>query len=95
MNHTLVGLFGLTLLIVLMALRIPVAFAMMISGVIGTSLLNSWSAGVATLFTETWGSLTYVELTVIPLFVLMGNIAGASGMRRDLYNAAYAWIGHF
>ncbi|MCY4301745.1 MAG: TRAP transporter large permease [Aestuariivita sp.] len=95
MNHTLVGLLGLTLLIVLMALRIPVAFAMMISGVIGISLLNSWSAGVATLFTETWGSLTYVELTVIPLFVLMGNIAGASGMSRDLYNAAYAWIGHF
>jgi tripartite ATP-independent transporter DctM subunit len=35
------------------------------------------------------------EFAVIPLFVLMGNAAGASGMSRDLYTAAYAWIGHW
>jgi tripartite ATP-independent transporter DctM subunit len=95
MTPVLVGALGLLLLFVLMALRIPVAFAMIISGLAGITMLNSWSAAIATLFTEAWGTFTYVELTVIPLFVLMGNIASSSGMSRDLYNTAYAWIGQY
>ena len=95
MSGLAVGLLGMALLIFLMALRVPVAFAMMVAGIVGIGLLNSWSAAFSTLFTESWGTLTYVELTVIPLFVLMGNIASASGMSRDLYNTAYAWIGYF
>lgn len=95
MTAVSIGFFGLALLFVLMALRMPVAIAMIIAGLSGITLLNSWSAAVSTLFTETWGTFTYVELTVIPLFVFMGNIASASGMSRDLYNMAYVWIGHF
>lgn len=95
MSPILIGVLGFVLLLVLMALKMPVAFAMIISGVIGIGLLNSWPAAFSTLFTETWSAVTYIELTVIPLFVFMGNIAGASGMSRDLYNTAYAWIGHF
>ncbi|PHR90709.1 MAG: C4-dicarboxylate ABC transporter permease [Blastopirellula sp.] len=95
MSSEFIGLIGLIILLLLMGLRLPVAFAMMAAGTIGIGLLNSWQAAFSTLFTETWGTLTFVELTVIPLFVLMGNIAGASGMSRDLYNTAYAWIGHY
>lgn len=95
MSTITVGILGLILLLVLMTLKMPVAFAMIVAGLAGITMLNSWPAAVATLFTETWGTLTYVELTVIPLFVLMGNIASASGMSRDLYNTAYSWIGHF
>lgn len=94
MSPVSIGVFGLSLLLVLMALRVPVAFAMIIAGLTGITLLNSWPAAVSTLFTESWGTFTFVELTVIPLFVLMGNIASNSGMSRDLYNTAYAWIGH-
>ncbi|MGR3343819.1 MAG: TRAP transporter large permease [Paracoccaceae bacterium] len=94
MSPVSIGVFGLSLLLVLMALRVPVAFAMIIAGLTGITLLNSWPAAVSTLFTESWGTFTFVELTVIPLFVLMGNIASTSGMSRDLYNTAYAWIGH-
>ena len=95
MSSVETGLLGMALLLILMALRLPVAFAMIVAGLAGITLLNSWSAAVSTLFTETWATLTFVELTVIPLFVLMGNIASTSGMSRDLYNTAYAWIGHF
>lgn len=95
MSSVETGLLGMALLLILMALRLPVAFAMVVAGLAGITLLNSWSAAVSTLFTETWATLTFVELTVIPLFVLMGNIASTSGMSRDLYNTAYAWIGHF
>ena len=90
-----IGLLGFSILLVLMALRLPVAFAMIATGLSGIWILNSFPAALATLSTETWATLTYVELTVVPLFVLMGNIAGVSGMSRDLYNAAYSWIGRF
>ncbi len=95
MATAFVALSGLALLLALMALRVPVAFAMIAAGMFGIGILNSWPAAFSTFFTETWGTLTYVELTVIPLFVLMGNIAGVSGMSRDLYNTAYAWVGRF
>lgn len=95
MTPLLIGVLGLFLLLILMVLRVPVAFSMIISGLVGITLLNSWSAAISTLFTEAWGTFTYVELTVIPLFVLMGNIASTSGMSKDLYNAAYAWVGQF
>lgn len=95
MTPVTIGLIGMAVLLVLLTLRLPVAFSMIIAGLAGITMLNSWSAALSTLFTESWGTLTYVELTVIPLFVLMGNIASSSGMSRDLYNTAYAWIGHF
>ena len=43
---------------------------------------------------EIFGEASSYPLTIIPLFVLMGNLAGVSGMSRDLYNAAHAWLGH-
>jgi tripartite ATP-independent transporter DctM subunit len=93
MSPVLIGSFGLVLLLVLMMVRVPVAIAMTVVGLIGLTILNSWAAAIATLVTEAWTVATFFELTVIPLFVLMGNIAGISGMSRDLYAAAHAWVG--
>lgn len=95
MSPAFVGLSVLGLLLVMMALRVPIAFALIVSGTVGIGVLSAWGSAFSTLYTETWGTLTYVELLVIPFFVFMGNIAGASGMSRDLYNTANAWIGHF
>jgi len=93
MTPVLVGCAGLVLLLVLMLIRIPVAIAMALVGMTGLTILNSWPAAVATLLTEAWTVATYYELTVIPLFVLMGNMASISGMSKDLYAAANAWVG--
>ena len=93
MSPVLIGSLGLVLLLVLMMVRVPVAIAMTVVGLIGLTILNSWAAAIATLVTEAWTVATFFELTVIPLFVLMGNIAGISGMSRDLYAAAHAWVG--
>lgn len=95
MSPIVVGIAVLVLLLLMMGLRVPIAFALIVSGTVGSGLLSSWNSAFSILFTETWGTLTYVELLVIPFFVFMGNIAGASGMSRDLYNTANAWIGHF
>jgi tripartite ATP-independent transporter DctM subunit len=94
MSPTALGIIGMVLLIALMAQRMPVAFAMMIVGFGGIALLNGLPAALATLASETWVIASYYELTVIPLFVLMGNVASLCGMSRDLYAAAHAWVGH-
>lgn len=93
MDPTLVGIIGLVLILVLMSQRVPVAIAMMIVGFVGLIVLNSWQSALATLVTETWSTAIFYELTVIPFFVLMGNVASMCGMSRDLYGAANAWVG--
>ncbi len=92
MDPTLVGVVGLVLILLLMSQRVPVAIAMIAVGFGGLVILNSWPAALATLVTETWSTSIFYELTVIPFFVLMGNIASACRMSRDLYGAANAWV---
>jgi tripartite ATP-independent transporter DctM subunit len=86
---------GLTGLFGLLALRMPVGIAMMFVGVVGFAALNGWAPALAVLGSEPFVIASNYELTVIPLFVLMGNLATVSGMSRDLYAAAYAWFGHW
>ena len=93
MDPTILGILGFALILLLMSQRVPVAVAMIVVGLGGLALLNSTRAALATLITETWSTATFYELTVIPFFVLMGNVASACGMSRDLYNAANAWVG--
>ncbi len=93
MDPTLLGIIGFVLILVLMSQRVPVAIAMIVVGLAGLTILNSWPAALATLVTETWSTFIFYELTVIPFFVLMGNVASTCGMSRDLYNAANAWVG--
>jgi len=88
-----IGLIGIGALFVLLIIRTPVAIAMMAVGLVGVGILNSWQAAFGTLIRETIVLSSFYELSVIPLFVLMGNIASISGMSRDLYDAAYSWVG--
>ncbi len=93
MSDTAVGVAGLVALFVLLGLRMPVAIAMIVVGIGGIAVLNSWPAAMSTLIRETFVLASFNELSVIPLFILMGNLAGVCGMSRDLYDAAYAWVG--
>jgi len=95
MGPTEAGIAGIACLFVLLALRVPVAISMILVGFVGTGLLNSWPAAMSILSGETFEIARFYELSVIPLFVLMGNLAAVSGMSRDLYDAAYAWVGNW
>ena len=95
MTDTTVGLIGLALMFGLLAIRMPVAVTMITVGLGGIAVLNSWDAAFGTLIRETFVLASFNELSVIPLFVLMGNFATVSGMSRDLFDAAYSWIGGF
>ncbi|WP_108502630.1 TRAP transporter large permease [Paracoccus indicus] len=93
MNPVLVGTVGLGLLLALLLIRVPVAFAMFAIGFCGIWLLNGFSAAMGLLSSETFALASNAELIVVPLFILMGNVASATGMSRKLYDAAYAMIG--
>jgi tripartite ATP-independent transporter DctM subunit len=95
MSVTAIGFIGLFFLFLFLILRMPVAMAMLVVGFVGTWVVNGTVPALTSLSGEAFEIISYSELIVIPLFVLMGNLAGVSGMSRDLYTAAYKWIGHF
>ncbi|MCO4846970.1 MAG: TRAP transporter large permease [Yoonia sp.] len=94
MSIEAIGFIGIAGLLVLLILRIPVAFAMFFVGFIGIWTVRGWDAAIGLLGSETFTIASSSELVVVPLFILMGNVATATGMSRQLFNAAYAMIGH-
>jgi tripartite ATP-independent transporter DctM subunit len=92
---TLAGILGIiVLLLVLFFLNIPVGFAMAVVGFVGFCCIVSFKAGLGMLSTDLWGSFSSYGLTVIPLFIFMGQLAFHSGLNEKLYLAAYKWVGH-
>ncbi|PYE84573.1 TRAP transporter large permease [Pseudoroseicyclus aestuarii] len=93
MTDTAIGLSGLALLFLLLMLRVPVAFAMFAVGFGGIWALDSLTSALSLLGSESFTLASSAELVVVPLFILMGNVATETGMSRRLYDAAYAIIG--
>jgi C4-dicarboxylate transporter, DctM subunit len=88
------SLIGFAAIFVLALLRMPLAFSMGIVGVVGIGLTRGWSpalASTAQVVHETGFAYT---LSVIPLFILMGNFVARAGLAHELFAAAYAFIGH-
>ena len=90
MTETTIGLLGIGGMFVLLALRVPVAMALLAAGFFGTWALNGQRSAVAVLSSETFSAVSSYSLIVIPLFILMGNISSAAGFSRGLYELAYA-----
>jgi tripartite ATP-independent transporter DctM subunit len=77
-----------------MAVRVPIAAAMFIPGALGYWAINNEMALLNLLKGSAVARLTVYELSVIPLFLLMGNFATQGGLSRDLFRAASALMGH-
>jgi C4-dicarboxylate transporter DctM subunit len=93
MNPLLIGLLGLVLLITLLLLRMPIGLSMALTGFLGFSILSTFKAGFSMLGLVTYQTASNYTLTVIPLFILMGQFACHSRMGADLYHGIYRWIG--
>jgi tripartite ATP-independent transporter DctM subunit len=94
MSLTMVGLVGIGVLVAMIfLLRIPVGFAMGMVGFCGFWAVLDVHAALGMLGDETWKVFASYGLTVIPLFILMGQICFYSGLNGRLYRAAYAWMG--
>ena len=94
MNPIAVGIVGIAVLIFLFLLRMPVAFAMALVGFVGFAFLTSPEAALALLSHDIFDTFSSYPLSVIPMFILMGTFAFASGISRRLFRTTYAWIGH-
>jgi tripartite ATP-independent transporter DctM subunit len=91
------GLVGVIVMLILLALRMPIGIAMLLVGTVGFAVTHPGGLPVTLymLGSYPYGYAAVYELAVIPLFVLMGNVAAVSGMGRNLFTTAYAWVGHW
>ncbi|CAP45225.1 TRAP transporter large permease [Bordetella petrii] len=88
------SLLALGAMLTLVFLRVPVAFAMALVGFIGLGLLRNWHSAYAMAGSVIYESGFQYLLSVLPLFILMGNFVTQSRMSRELYTAAHAVLGH-
>lgn len=94
MGGLLLGGLGFGAAIVMIFLEIPVAVALGLVGIIGSGLIIGFAGAVAIGATTVWDSLTNYTLTMLPLFVMMGNLAARSGLSTRLYQSMAVLIGH-
>jgi len=92
-THLLTGLVGLVALVALIAIRVPIAHAMLLVGASGIAILSGPAILLSQLKTLVYSQFSIYDLSVLPMFVLMGNIASRAGLSKDLFRAANAWLG--
>jgi tripartite ATP-independent transporter DctM subunit len=91
-TETLLGFAGL---LGLAFARVPISFAMLIVGIGGFAWKRGIPASLDQLAQTTFAAGINYELSVVPLFILMGNLVARAGMSQELFRAAYAFIGHW
>ncbi len=91
MTDALIG-FGCVFLLAL--LRVPLAFAMGLVGFVGLGLLRGWTPTMANAAQVVYDTGFAYTLSVVPLFILMGNFVARAGLAHELFRAAYAFVGH-
>jgi len=90
------GLLGLAAMLALAFLRLPIAFAMGVVGIVGYAYMRDWNFTIAFAVAQTkiYETGRNYTLSVVPLFILMGNFVTRAGMSQELFRAANAFIGH-
>lgn len=93
MSPTTVGLIGLGILLIFLFSRMPVGFVMALLGLIGFSYVVTWESGLRIMAKDFFGIFGSYSLTVVPLFIFMGQIAFHAGISRRLFDTAYTLFG--
>ncbi len=94
MNEVLIGCIGLGLLLALFLTGIELAFAMTFVGFVGFGILRSFPAAVDLLAKDFYDAFASYAFVVIPLFVLMGQVAFNSGIAEKMYGTSRKFVGH-
>ncbi|MEO5677009.1 MAG: TRAP transporter large permease [Usitatibacter sp.] len=95
MSTLAIGLSLFAAMLVLMAIRVPIAIAMFVPGAVGYAVLSGWSPLLAHLKGAVFGRVSVYDLSVIPLFMLMGAFAVQGGLSKALFDFANALLGRF
>lgn len=94
MSPVQIGIIGCLILLGLLLTSMPVAFAMLASGIIGFALIVSPQAALAMVTADLFETFSSYSLTVIPLFVMMGQVAFHAGISKRLFHTTHVWLGH-
>ena len=93
MNPTLIGIVGIVVMVMVFLTRMPVAYVMAMIGFVGFSTMISLKGGLNLLAKDFYEQFANYDLTTVPLFILMGQLAFNSGISRRLYDTAYKYLG--
>ncbi len=96
MSGPVAGICGIAaMFFILFVLRVPAAFTMTLVGFAGIAVVTSLDAAYHMIGGEMWNIFSNYGLTVIPLFILVGEIVHYAGYNFSLYDATYKWFGHY
>jgi tripartite ATP-independent transporter DctM subunit len=95
MDSYITGIAGLAGLLVLIAVRVPIAYTMILVGMVGISLQSGPMIVLNQLKDLAYAQFSNYDLSVLPMFILMGGLASRCGLSSDLFRAANAWLGRF
>ncbi len=95
MSPEMIGLLGIVVLMILLAMKMWVGAAMTLVSIVGIIILKNFDVAWMAAGTSAFKNLNSYSFTVVPMFTLMGMIISESTMGQDLYAAAYAWVGRF
>jgi C4-dicarboxylate transporter DctM subunit len=95
MSPEIIGILGIVLMFILLAMGMYIGIAMALVGFLGLCFLVGWESGMSILGMTPLAEGSSYTLSVIPLFVLMGQFAFISGISTDIYKTVYAWMGRF
>jgi tripartite ATP-independent transporter DctM subunit len=96
MDGPMIGVYGILIMfLVLFLFRIPAGFTMALVGFLGIVYMTSFKAALGMIGTEMWNIFSNYGLTVIPMFILVGEFVHYAGYNDGLYHATYRWFGHY
>lgn len=91
----LIGILGLVCLLALIAVRVPIAYTMILVGITGTIIQSGPTVVLYQLKDLAYAQFSIYDLSVLPMFILMGGLASRCGLSHDLFRGANAWLGRF
>jgi tripartite ATP-independent transporter DctM subunit len=94
MTATAIGVIGIIALFGLVILHVPLAFGMIVVGIVAFAVQTNWGPALTFLASEPSQVLGSMDLAAVPLFLMMGAFVNVSGFSKDLYTAAAALLGH-
>ena len=93
-EKSVVAVVGLVAMLAMMLIRVPIGVCLGIVGIGGFAWLSGWWPALGLLIHSPIRTVTDFNFSVIPMFILMGVLVSRSGMSRELFRAAAAWLGH-
>ena len=88
------ALIAFAVMLALAFARVPIALAMGLTGFAGLAILKGINPAMGSVAATIWESGFQITLSVIPLFILMGNFVTKAGMARELFRATHSFVGH-